>query len=198
ARRVENSPNAASPSPAAAIIIGGGMGGLSAAIHLRLAGYEVTVYEANERVGGRANLIERDGFRFDTGPSLLNYPWVFERLFEAAGRRLGDRVRLLAVAPAVSFQWADGEGLPLSSDVRRLLAECERVEPGSRPAMLAFLRDAGAKYQTAFEKLVSGNADDPLAWLGRLSLGELARLGVWRAPDRGIGRLFRRRFLPES
>src|SRR5262245_39483555 len=116
------------------IIIGGGMGGLSAAIHLRLAGYEVTIYEANERVGGRANRIERDGFRFDTGPSLLNYPWVFERLFEAAGRRLSDYVRLLAVDPSVSFQWADGERLTLSSDVRRLLAECERVEPGSRPA----------------------------------------------------------------
>ena len=78
-RRVENLSDAAARSPAA-VIIGGGMGGLSAAIYLRLAGYEVTIYEANERVGGRANLIERDGFRFDTGPSLLNYPWVFERL----------------------------------------------------------------------------------------------------------------------
>src|SRR5262245_28508693 len=157
-RRGENSPDAASPSPAAVIIIGGGVGGLSAAIYLRLAGYEVTVYEANDRVGGRANLIERDGFRFDTGPSLLNYPWVFERLFEAAGRRLGDYVKLLAVDPSVSFQWADGQRFTLSSDVRRLLAECERVEPGSRPAMLAFLRDAGTKYQMTFEKLVSRNA----------------------------------------
>ena len=51
-------PVAPSPRlPLSVIIIGGGMGGLSAAIHLRLAGYEVTVYEANERVGGRANLI---------------------------------------------------------------------------------------------------------------------------------------------
>lgn len=58
------------------LVIGGGLGGLSAAIHLRLAGYEVTVFEANERLGGRANLIEHNGFRFDTGPSLLNYPWV--------------------------------------------------------------------------------------------------------------------------
>ena len=48
-RRVENSPDAGAPSPAAVIIIGGGMGGLSAAIYLRLAGYEVTIYEANER-----------------------------------------------------------------------------------------------------------------------------------------------------
>jgi phytoene desaturase len=180
------------------VIVGGGMGGLSAAIYLRLAGYEVTIYEANERVGGRANRIERGGFRFDTGPSLLNYPWVFERLFESAGRRLGDYVKLLAVDPSVSFQWADGGRLTLSSDVRRLLAECERVEPGSRPAMLAFLRDAGAKYQTAFGKLVSRNADNPLTWLGGLSLGELARLGVWRSLDGELGRFFRSRYLREA
>ena len=174
------------------------MGGLSAAIYLRLAGYEVTIYEANEIVGGRANRIERDGFRFDTGPSLLNYPWVFERLFEAAGRRMGDYVRLLAVDPSVSFQWPDGGQLTLSSDVRRLLSECERVEPGSRPAMLAFLRDAGAKYQTAFEKLVGRNADNPLTWLGRLSPRELARLGVWRSLDGELGRFFRSRYLREA
>jgi phytoene desaturase len=174
------------------------MGGLSAAIYLRLAGHEVTIYEANERVGGRANRIERDGFRFDTGPSLLNYPWVFERLFEAAGRRLSDYVNLLPVDPSVSFQWADGARLTLSSDARRLLAECERVEPGSRPAMLAFLRDAGAKYRTAFEKLVSRNADNPLTWLGRLSIGELARLGVWRSLDGELGRFFRSRYLREA
>jgi phytoene desaturase len=192
-------PVAPSPRlPLSVIVIGGGMGGLSAAIYLRLAGYEVTIYEANELVGGRANRIERDGFRFDTGPSLLNYPWVFESLFEAAGRRLSDYVELLAVDPSVSFQWADGGRLTLSSDMRRLLAECERVEPGSRPAMLAFLRDAGAKYRTAFEKLVSRNSDNPLTWLGRLSPGELARLSVWRSLDAELGRFFRSRYLREA
>ena len=70
------------------LIVGGGLGALSAAIYLRLKGFRVTLLEACERVGGRANLIERKGFRFDTGPSLLNYPWVFEELFAAAGRRL--------------------------------------------------------------------------------------------------------------
>ncbi|MBN1269296.1 MAG: FAD-dependent oxidoreductase, partial [Kiritimatiellae bacterium] len=62
--------NAIQPDQHAAII-GGGFGGLSAAIHLQCAGFDVTIYEANDRVGGRANLIEQDGFRFDTGPSLL-------------------------------------------------------------------------------------------------------------------------------
>lgn len=180
------------------IIVGGGLGGLSAAIHLRLGGCAVTVCEADERVGGRANLIEREGFRFDTGPSLLNYPWVFEQLFAAAGRRLQDYVRLLPVDPSVTFRWADGESLALSGDAGKFLRECERLDPASAPNLFAFLRDAEIKYRIAFEKLVSRNVDNPLKWLGALTPAELLRTGVWRSLDRELKRHFKGRHLREA
>ena len=180
------------------IIIGGGLGGLSTAIHLRLAGFDVALYEANERVGGRANLIEREGFRFDTGPSLLNYPWVFEQLFAAAGRNFHDYVKLLPVEPSVSFQWPDGTRFTLSSNLPDLLEACERVEPGARPAVLGFLRDAEIKYRTAFDKLVNRNADNPLTWLSACSLNELRHLSVWRSLDSELRRFFRSRYLREA
>ena len=180
------------------LIVGGGLGGLSAAIHLRLAGFAVSVYEANERVGGRANLIEREGFRFDTGPSLLNYPWVFEQLFAAAGRNFHDYVKLLAVDPSVGFRWEDGTRFTLSSDVRKFLAECERLEPGSRPRSLDFMRDAEAKYRIAFEKLVTRNVDSPFRWLGALRATELRRTSVWRSLDRELRRYFKSRHLREA
>lgn len=180
------------------IIAGGGLGGLSAAIHLRLAGYKVALFEANDRVGGRANLIEHEGFRFDTGPSLLNYPWVFEQLFAAAGRNFHDYVKLIAVDPSVSFEWPDKTRFTLSSNLQTLLNECERIEPGSRPNVISFLEDAAIKYRLSFDKLVTRNEDNPVKWIGALKIGEMARLSVWRSLDSELSRFFKSRYIREA
>jgi phytoene desaturase len=172
-------------------VIGGGLGGISAAIHLRLAGHPVTILEANQRLGGRANLIEREGFRFDTGPSLLNYPWVFEELFRAAGREMRDYVELIPVEPGVQFRWPDGETFQLSSIVPHLLAECERVEPGSGPALMAFFGDAARKYSLSFDKLVTRNKSSALSWFSALSFGEMRATAIWRSLDSELARFFR-------
>jgi phytoene desaturase len=119
------------------IVIGGGVGGLAAAIRLAAAGVRVTLLEKNERVGGKLNRWEvphpnrtQDRpFRFDTGPSLLTLPFVFEQLFAAAGKRLADHLDLVRLDPIARFVWPDGKTFELRDDAAATAAEVARFAP---------------------------------------------------------------------
>ena len=171
-------------------VIGGGLGGLSASMHLRRHGRRVILHEANERVGGRAHLIETHGCRFDAGPSLLNYPWVFEDWFQAAGTRMSDHLRLRRVEPSVSFRWPDGESFTLTSHLPALREEMERLEPGAGLGLMKFLADAEVKYNFSFHKLVTHNARNPIRWFGRLSPSEILNASLTRSLYGELGRFF--------
>ncbi|MBP7275271.1 MAG: phytoene desaturase [Kiritimatiellae bacterium] len=172
-------------------IIGGGLGGLSAAMHLRIRGRPVILHEAQKRVGGRAYQIEALGCRFDTGPSLLNYPWVFEDWFQAAGARMADRLRLRRVDPSITFRWPDGTHFTLTTELPALRQEMERLEPGAGVGLLKFLADAEIKYNFAFRKLVTNNARNPIRWFGRLTLSEIAHAALFRSLYGELGRFFK-------
>ena len=179
-------------------VIGGGLGGLSAAIHLSLRGFDVTLYESNDRVGGRASQIKLEGFTFDTGPTLLNYPWVFEELFQAAGSRLEDFLELIPVDPSIRFQWPTGQSLQLTSNITGLVQEFEKLEQGVSPGLFAFLADAAQKYRISFDKMVCQNIDNPIRWFGSLNPFEMVQTGVWHSLDRELGRFFKNRFIREA
>ena len=90
------------------VVVGGGLGGLSAAIHLAVAGHDVELFEAAPRLGGKAGVVELDGLALDTGPSLLTLPHVFEELFQAAGSSLQDHLELIRPQPAFRYVFPDG------------------------------------------------------------------------------------------
>lgn len=90
------------------IVIGGGLGGLSAAISLAQNGYQVTLFEKNKHLGGKLNRLETKGFGFDLGPSILTMPQLFSRLFEASGKNMEDYVSIKQLNHEIRSFYPDG------------------------------------------------------------------------------------------
>jgi phytoene desaturase len=122
-----------------AVVIGAGLGGLAVALRLAVRGWAVTVCEQAGSPGGKMNRWETHGFRFDTGPSLLTMPWVFEELFEAAGTRLRDHVEPVLVQPLADYHFDDGTHFTHTADLPEWLATVRRLESGDAAGFLGFL-----------------------------------------------------------
>ena len=91
-----------------AIVIGAGFGGIASAIRLRAKGYDVQLVDRCERLGGRAQVFERDGYRHDAGPTVITAPFLIRELFELLGERLEDYVDLVPLALWYRFRFPDG------------------------------------------------------------------------------------------
>ena len=109
------------------LIVGAGIGGLSAAIRLASAGQQVLVLEQNERVGGKMSEIYADGFRWDTGPSVITMRHVFEDLFASAGRRMDDYLTLRPVDPLTRYFYPDGTVFDAVADRERMAANLRQI-----------------------------------------------------------------------
>ena len=141
-----------------AIVIGAGIGGLATAMRLQATGrFQVTILEKNQTVGGRANIREIDGFRFDTGPSLLLMTDVYRDLFAACGEDFDSWVKLHKMEPNYAVHFGDGTSMEMSSDLAKMIPELERIEPGVTSAYYRFLEDAGRKYRIGRKQFVEKN-----------------------------------------
>ena len=118
-------------NPASVVIIGAGLGGMSAAIMLAKAGMRVTVLEKNERLGGKVNILETEGFRFDLGPSIFTLPQVFRPLFEDDGKSLEDYVQLRRVDPQWRNVFEDGTVIDLWERTEDMRAELAKLPDGT-------------------------------------------------------------------
>ncbi|MEJ5200235.1 MAG: FAD-dependent oxidoreductase, partial [Anaerolineae bacterium] len=121
------------------VIIGAGIGGLSAAIRLAAAGQRVTVLEKNAYVGGKMGEVRRAGFRWDTGPSVITMRPVFEELFAVTGRRLADYIELLPVEPLTRYFYPDGTILDATRDLARMVEQIRRLDERDVEGYLAYL-----------------------------------------------------------
>jgi len=150
-----------------AIVIGAGIGGLSAAISLASAGVSVTVLEAAPRAGGKADTVTLDGLALDTGPSVLTMPDVFDALFRKAGSSLDTEVTLTRPDPAFRYVYPDGVVLDVFHEQERTEASVARTL-GSDAAkdFSAFLAYSRVIWDTASPEFVYG----PSPTLGQLMM----------------------------
>jgi phytoene dehydrogenase-like protein len=100
-------------------VIGSGLGGLSAACTLAARGYQVEVFEKNPWLGGKAAVLEEQGFRFDMGPTILIQPSVLRRIFCEAGRNMNDYLDMVRLDPQWRCFFDDGTVLDLKDDLRQ-------------------------------------------------------------------------------
>ena len=111
------------------VVIGAGLGGMSAAIMLVRNGFHVTLLEKNTHVGGKLNHLQTQGFSFDLGPSIFTLPQIFRPIFEEEGKRFEDYVTLQRVDPQWRNFFEDGTVLDLWEDREKMRTELERFGP---------------------------------------------------------------------
>ena len=110
------------------IIIGAGIGGLSAAIRLASAGRNVIIFEQNAEPGGKMSRLQAQGFTWDRGPSVITMRHVFEELFRSADRRLEEYLTLEAVDPLTRYFYPDGAVFDATRDLPHMLAQIQAIE----------------------------------------------------------------------
>jgi len=136
------------------IVIGAGIGGICSAIHLAKQGLRVTIVEKNARPGGRCDRISREGHHFDTGPTLLVMPLLYEEEFRALGVEMRDVLDLGRVDPTYHLVFDDGSRLNLTSDMKRMYDQLESIERGAFDGLLRYMDEGYRHYQLGTEKLV--------------------------------------------
>ncbi len=140
-------------------VVGGGFGGLAAAAYLADAGADVRLLERHDQLGGHASVLERDGFRFDTGPSWYLMPDVFDRFFAHFDREPGDYYDLELLDPQYRVFWKDGDSVTIPPDSERVRAVFESYEDGAGEALDRYLRTAEQNYDLAMDRVVYEGRD---------------------------------------
>ena len=146
-------------------VIGGGLGGLAAACTLAARGYAVTLFERNEWLGGKAAVLEGEGFRFDMGPTIVTIPSVLRRLFTEAGKRMEDYLTLVNLDPQWRCFFEDGSALDLVQNPHAMAKSLDQFAPGTkagagyRDFMKLSHRLNDISYRFFFDKPIGGLRD---------------------------------------
>lgn len=136
-----------------AVVIGSGFGGLGSAVRLATRGYDVTLLEARDMLGGRAYVYRQDGFTFDAGPTVITAPFLIDELFEGAGRRTEDYVKIVPVDPFYKIEFHDGTSFSYNADEAATVEKIRQLAPQDVDGYQRMIRAAKAIFEKGFVEL---------------------------------------------
>jgi phytoene desaturase len=143
-------------------IIGSGFSALSASCYLAQSGHDVTVFEKNETIGGRARQLKAQGFTFDMGPSWYWMPDIFERFFADFGKKPSDYYELIKLSPAYRVYFGVEDFIAIADNLDEIVNTFESIEKGSGKVLREFMAEAQSNYDIAIKDLVYRPGVSPL------------------------------------
>ncbi len=135
-------------------IIGSGFSSLASSCYLAQAGFEVTVYEKNATVGGRARQLKGNGFTFDIGPTWYWMPDVFDKFFNDFNKKTSDYYSLEKLSPAYKVYFGENNSIDIADNLKEITATFESIEIGSGKKLESFIEEAKLNYEIAIKDLV--------------------------------------------
>ena len=174
-----------------ALVIGAGIGGIATAARLAKNGYEVTVVEKEATPGGRCNQINKDGHRFDIGPTLFLMPEVWEETFAALGEKMSDHLDLRRIDPTYKVHFDDGLELELTSDIGKMQTQLEKVEKTAFTGFLNYIAEGNKHYKISLEKFVGRNFFNIFEYFSLKNLPLIFQLKALGKHYKNTGRFFK-------
>ena len=163
-------------------IVGAGPGGLAAAMLLAQTGARVTVIERKSGVGGRCSAIEREGFRFDVGPTFFLYPRVLEEIFRTVGRDLWSEVPMTRLDPQYRLMFGGGGKLDATPDLDGMEREIATLSPADAPSFRRFMNENRRKLEK-FRPIL----ENPFSSMLDLARPEVLAAAPWVKPWLSVG-----------
>lgn len=143
------------------IVIGAGVGGLATAVRLQSQGYDVTIYEKFDRVGGKMNLIAGDGYNFDLGPTIVMMPEVYEDVFKFAGVNPKDYIPMEKIEPMYSLYYDDGDKLKVTTDYVEMNKMLEGISYNDAQGFYEYIAEIYRRYLVAKDDFIERSFRGP-------------------------------------
>lgn len=180
------------------VIIGAGIGGLGAAGLFAKKGNDVIVVEKNANLGGRANIFEHEGFKFDMGPSWYLAPDIFEHYFNLVGEKVEDHLNLKKLSPSYRiFFRNNGEPLDINSNIDIDTATFDAIEPGAGEKLRAYLKQSHYQYEVATRHFMFKNYDRVWDFFNKRVMTEGQKLSVFSTMHNFVSKFFKSKKLQQ-